>query len=71
VAIPPAHLITDSDGAMWTLGFKYNRDGEINVLRNDMDTGEFAVRIEYRKGQVRIFGKTGWRTFSRNRRHFI
>ena len=71
VVIPPAHLITDSDGAMWTFGFKYNGHGEINVLRNDIDTGEFAERIEYRRGQVRIFGKAGWRTFSRNRRHFI
>jgi len=71
VVIPPAHLITDSDGAAWTFGFNYNGHGEINVLRNDIDTGEFAARIEYRKGQVRIFGKAGWRVFSRNRRHFI
>lgn len=71
VCIPPALIITDSDGATWTFGFNFNADGEINVLRNDVDTGEFASRIEYRGGVVRIFGKSRWRSFSRNRRHII
>jgi hypothetical protein len=71
VVIPPAHLITDSDGAMWTFGFKYDGYGEINVLRNDVDVGEFAQKIEYRKGVVRLFGRAGTRVFSRSRRHFI
>lgn len=80
VAIPPALIITDSDGAAWTLGTQYiDRGGgelEFNVLRNDVDTGETAMRIEYRNGVVRIFGRYSggrgsWKTFSRSRRHFI
>lgn len=80
VCVPPAFLITDSDGAAWTLGSRYVDHGggefEFNVLRNDIDTGETAMRIEYRRGVVRIFGryaggKGSWKTFSRNRRHFI
>ncbi len=71
VCVPPALIITESDGATWTFGFDYNMDGEINVLRNDMDTGEYAERIEYRQGIVRLFGKAGTRSFSRSRRHFI
>jgi hypothetical protein len=71
VVVPPALIITDSDGSTWTFGFTYNVYGEINVLRNDVDTGEFAQRIEYRKGVVKLFGKSGWRSFSRSRRHFI
>ena|SRR5258708_21011062 len=75
VTIPPALLITDSDGATWTFGFEYvEHHGEFhfNVLRNDVDTGELASRIEYRRGTpVRIFGQNGWKTFSRNRKTFI
>lgn len=71
LCIPPALIITDSDGAMWTFGFEYNTHGEINVLRNDVNTGEFAQRIEYQRGVVKIYGKAGWRSFSRSRRHFI
>ena len=74
VCIPPAMIITDSDGATWTLGFRYvihNHEYEFNVLRNDVDTDEMAKRIEYTKGVVRIFGHYGWKSFSRNRRHFI
>jgi hypothetical protein len=71
VVIPPAFLITDSDGAAWTFGSEYNTDGEINVLRNDVDTGEFAQRIEYRRGVVTLYGRSGRKRFSRSRRHFI
>jgi len=71
VVVPPALIITDSDGGTWTFGTEFNTYGEINVLRNDVDTGEFAQRIEYRKGVVKLFGRGGWRSFSRNRRHFI
>lgn len=71
VVVPPALLITDSDGGTWTFGSEFNIFGEINVLRNDMDTGEFAQKIEYRCGIVRLFGRSGWRTLARNRRHFI
>lgn len=71
VIIPPALIITDSDGGTWTFGTEFNAYGEINVLRNDVDIGEFAQRVEYRKGVVMLFGKSGMRTFSRSRRHFI
>lgn len=74
VEIPPAFLITDSDGAAWTFGSQYvehNGEFEFNVLRNDVDTGELACRIVYQRGIVKIFGAAGWRTFSRSRRHFI
>ena len=74
VCVPPACYITDSDGAVWTLGFNYIEHTfhyEFMVLRNDKPTGQFAHTIEYRNGVVRLFGKDGTRTFSRNKRHFI
>ena len=71
VHVPPALIITDSDGGTWTFGTSFNAYGEINVLRNDVDVGEFAQRIEYRQGVVRLYGKAGMRSFSRSRRHFI
>jgi hypothetical protein len=57
VSIPPALIITDSNGATWTLGFHYvTARGQLffNVLRNDADTGELASNIEYRQGKIRI-----------------
>lgn len=74
VEIPPAFLITDSDGAAWTMGTEYSihkGEYEFNVLRNDVDMDEVAKRIVYQKGVVWIFGHYGWKHFSRNRRHFI
>lgn len=71
VVVPPAYIITDSDGGTWTFGTEFNAYGEINVLRNDVSVGEFATRIEYRKGRVWLYGRAGRRHFSRNRRHFI
>lgn len=57
VTIPPALIITDSNGATWTLGFNYvlNRGQYFfSVLRNDIDTGEHASNIEYRQGKIRV-----------------
>lgn len=71
VVVPPALIITDTDGGTFTFGTEFNAYGEINVLRNDVATGEFAQRIEYRGGVVRLYGKGGTRSFSRSRRHFI
>jgi len=74
VEIPPAFIITDSDGAAWTFGPQYavhNGEFEFSVMRNDVDTEEVAKRIVYRKGVVWIFGSYGWKRFSRSRRHFI
>jgi len=73
VEIPPARLITDMGGGMWTLGTEYvvGRDGslEFNVLRNDVDIGEIASKIVHRNGRVVIFGTNGWRRW--NGRTFI
>lgn len=70
VSIPPALIIMDSDGAVWTAGRQVSPD-EFIVLRNDLHVGETAQFVEYNNGLVRLFGRTGWRSFSRNRRHFI
>jgi hypothetical protein len=74
VEIPPAFIITDSDGAAWTVGPQYERHNgefEFAVMRNDVDTGEVAKRIVYQRGTVKIFGHYGWKSFSRSRRGFI
>jgi len=74
VEIPPAFIITDSDGAAWTIGteyvmhngeFEFKRPAQRRRYRGD---GE---RIVYRKRVVCIFGHYGWKRFSRSRRHFI
>lgn len=73
VSIPPALVITDNEGALWTLGFDQGgwRTGEyeFDVVRNAKKTGEHACRIEFRGGKVRIFGSAGWRTW--NGRTFV
>lgn len=71
VVIPPAFMITDSDGAVWTLGQQYNAHMEFNVLRNDIETGEFASRIEYNKGIVRLYSRSGWKLCSHSRKHIL
>lgn len=76
VCIPPALIITDSDGGTWTLGTEYNTHFEWNVLRNDRNVGEFASRIDYHRdntgGVLRIYGREyGSKTLSRNKRTFI
>lgn len=71
--IPPALVIRDNEGALWTLGFDQGgwRTGEFeyDVVRNARKTGEHACRIEFRGGKVRIFGAAGWRTW--NGRSFV
>lgn len=78
MVIPPALVITDSEGALWTLGFDQGewRTGEFeyDVIRNMKLTGEKACRIEYRSfnggpRRIRIFGTEGWRVW--NGRTFI
>ncbi len=76
VTVPPAFLITDSDGAVWTLGNEYaikNGLMEFNVLRNDVEaTEETAYKIEYKGGVVTIWGHGyGRKRFSKSRRSFI
>lgn len=69
VAIPPALIIVDEVGAVWTLGFIRGNEaprGEysFNVLRDGVDMGEFASRIERRGGRVRIFTRSGWKVWT-------
>lgn len=62
VSVPPALIITDSNGATWTIGNDHVRKHDIfywSVLRNDFPTGEYAERIEYRAGKVYITTPTG------------
>lgn len=66
VSVPPALTITDETGAVWTLGVRASvasPRGEyaFHVLRNGLETGECASRIERRKGRVRIFTRSGWK----------
>ena len=67
VEIPPAYIITESNGATWTLGNSYLQRGQVfefNVMRNDIDTGEFASRIVYQRGKVRIWGQGAWKVWT-------
>lgn len=65
VSVPPALTITDEAGAIWTLGFRFGAAprGEFafNVLRNGLEIGEIASRIERRHGRIRIFTASGWK----------
>jgi len=71
VSIPPALVIRDSKGDLWTLGFDRGgwRTGEFefDVVRNGKKTGEYACRIEYRGGKVRIYGADRWRVWTGTR----
>ncbi len=78
VCIPPAYIITDETGATWTFGHSYVRHGDgflLSVMRNDVDTGELAEKIEFRatrmnpRGSVTIYGPYGRKVW--NGRTFI
>lgn len=79
VVSPPALFIESENGDVWTLGVREyfqhapfaQRGGEFiyNVLRNGVEIGEWACRIERRGGRVRIFTPQGWKRF--NGREFI
>ena len=74
VSVPPALIITDETGAVWTLGYNPGRDGpkgefSYNVLRNGENTGAFASRIEMRGNKIRCFTRQGWRNW--NGRSFV
>lgn len=71
VSVPPALTITDEVGAVWTLGFatappELSPHGEFafDVLRDGVDIGEIASRIERRHGAVRIFTRHGWKRWT-------
>jgi len=68
VASPPALFILDREGNVFTLGHKYQERRDrpkghyaFNVLRNNVDTGEYASHIEKRNGRVRIFTGEGYK----------
>lgn len=74
VVCPPALFIRDRQRNTWTMGFmRPHRDPhrrgeyEFDVVRNGRSTGEYACRIEYLKGKIRIYGHEGWRTWSGSR----
>lgn len=71
VSVPPALHITDEVGARWTLDFatqpkEKSPKGEFAfyVLRDGVNTGEIASRIERRNGKVRCFTKHGWKNWT-------
>ena len=69
VSSPPALLITDQAGDVWTLGTGFAPDaprGEyaFDILRNGMPTGETGSRIERRAGRIRIFTPNGWKRWT-------
>jgi hypothetical protein len=75
VSIPPALVIRDEEGALWTLGFDYDerewRSGrwEYDCVRNGRKTGDFCRTIEFRNKKVIIYGADGRRVW--NGRHFV
>jgi hypothetical protein len=68
VSTPPALLVLEGDGTVWTLGFErmFGPRGEyaFTVLRNGQWTGEWASRIERRAGRVRIFTANGFKIWN-------
>lgn len=71
VAVPPALTITDELNQVWTLGFQTAPQGKspngeyaFPVLKNGMETGEIASRIEYRGGRIRVFTRDGWKRWT-------
>ena len=68
VASPPALIVVDESGAVWTLGNRIQPGpyGEyaFDILRNGIDTGEVGSRIERREGKIRVFTLTGWKKWN-------
>lgn len=71
VSVPPALTITDSLGAVWTLGMiaapkERAPEGEFAfpILRDGVEAGEIGSRIEIRNGTVRTFTRHGWKKWN-------
>jgi hypothetical protein len=69
VVSPPALVIVNEQGLVFTLGDRFAQDaprGEyaFNVLVNGQETGEFASRIERRNGKIRLYGHAGFKTWT-------
>src|SRR6266536_1118245 len=58
VSIPPA-LVIDYSETEWRTG-----KWEFDIVRNGRKTGEFGRIIEFRRGQVKIWGAEGWRAWN-------
>ena len=75
VSSPPALIVVDEEGAVWTLGNKLQMGprGEyaFDILRDGVDTGEVASRIERREGKIRIFTLNGWKRWNTKWRSFF
>ena len=70
VSSPPALWVINSQNQVFTLseqmgtiwnGNKVMGEFVFEVLMNGNRTGQFASRIEMRRGKVRIFTKSGWK----------
>jgi hypothetical protein len=62
VSVPPALILTDSNGATWTLGSDHVDKGwryYWGIMRNDVHTGEHAERLEYKNGKIRAWTPLG------------
>lgn len=69
VEVPPALIITDERGDVWSLGNNYTQVAHRffwNVIRNDREVGEQAERIVFRNGKVKIYCHDGWKTWTGN-----
>lgn len=69
VSTPPALIVLEGDGTVWTLGFhsSFGPRGEyaFECLRNGVWTGEWCSRIERRMGRIRIFTREStWKTWN-------
>jgi hypothetical protein len=68
VSTPPALFIKDERGDVWALGLQQvpGPRGEFAfpVVRNGIELGEFASRIERRNGKIRVFTLNGWKQWT-------
>lgn len=69
VSSPPALIIFDECGDVWTLGLDMHLGprGEyaFDILRNGVKIGERGSRIERRSGKIRIFTPDGvWKRWT-------
>ena len=70
VSSPPALIIYDERGDVWTLGLTLYENGPrgeyaFDILRNGVNMGERGSRIERRGGAIRIFTPEGvWKRWT-------
>lgn len=68
VSVPPALIVTDERGDVWSIGFRHDQHMQWEVLRNDRVTGEFAERIVHRvldsRRVVSIWSDGRWKNWT-------